>query len=1117
MRSRAAPFAARFAPFAAGLVVACGVCVAVAAAAPTRVGAPFFGSVGLKESTSAIMARDASHPLVALEPTLVPELEGPDRQRLRQNAASPAVTTFPRVARPLAARRSATPLTAQTVGTNFTAATLLGVNPTMAFPPDCMGAAGPTQYVVMVNNRIVSFNKTTGAADGVLNTTTNIFFASVRNGSTTSDPRIRYDRLSGRWFLLLINVSTPNRILLAVSDAASHGVITAATVWTYFSINISTITPTISSTCLMDYPTLGIDAQALYVGGNNFCGSPQTFNSTDGYVIRKSSVLNGGPIVVTVFRGLVASVTSPGPYTPQGVDNDDPAATEGYFIGVDAQSYGTLMMRRVSNPGGTPSISGNIAITVPTTDAPLTVPHLGNTGGSNGNLDALDDRLFAAHLRNGRLWTAHNIGVNNTGAATGTVTRNGARWYELAVPVGAGTPTLVESGTVYTASGTNGVDQRHYWVPTIMVSGQGHAAMGLEAAGANEHVNTATAGRLAGDPLGTMQAPVLVTNSVTAYNPSGDNGSRGSRRWGDYSYVSLDPRDDMTMWTVQMFCDAANSYGVRVAKLKAPPPATPSVMADVTAGLANVAVTLTGAATSGAGFYDPGADLPAVPAFAHVSVAASAGASSGTPPMVTSATYLSPTTLALTLDASSATPNAAGQKYTVTVTNPDGQTAAAAVLRVVAPPTVTIESGPSLSEGASGLTAFTFHVDVSPTSSSAVTIDYQTVDGTATAADGDYQPQSSSITIPAGGSSGTITVQVAGDTKHEGDETFGLTLTGVSYGALGAPNTATATILNDDAVPAIAIGDVALSEGDAGNATASFPVSLSHATDQPVSVDYQTSDVTAMLANGDYVEAHGTLTVPAGNVSAHVSVTVNGDTHVEPNETFAVDLSNPVNATIASGHGVGTILNDDEIVPPSVHVDDPTDAGQVLLIGETRTLRWTATDSLGVATVDLWMSRDGGATFDTIATARPNTGSYDWVVTPPATSGPTALLRVVARDAVGNVGQDASDQPFAIMSPSASAPLGGVAAFDLAPVRPNPTRGTVHVDYALPRSASVCVWVADLAGRRLATLAEGDQAPGRYTVTWSTRDAREPIAAGVYFVRFEAAGRTFVRRFALVH
>src|SRR5438445_747943 len=79
-----------------------------------------------------------------------------------------------------------------------------------SFPPDSMGAAGPGQFIVAVNGRVRSFNKATGLADGVLNADTDVFFGPVLNpGATnnfTSDPRIRYDRLSGRWFIVMIDV-----------------------------------------------------------------------------------------------------------------------------------------------------------------------------------------------------------------------------------------------------------------------------------------------------------------------------------------------------------------------------------------------------------------------------------------------------------------------------------------------------------------------------------------------------------------------------------------------------------------------------------------------------------------------------------------------------------------------------------------------------------------------------------------------------------------------------------------------------------------------------------------------------------------------------------------------
>src|SRR5258705_13353736 len=98
----------------------------------------------------------------------------------------------------------------------------------------------------------------------------------------------RYDRLSGRWFLSIINVSTPNRWLLAVSDAASNGTISAGTVWTYYFFVPATQTPTIGSDILSDYPSLGVDNNALYMGVDEFTSSTGAFLQTDVFVIRKT-------------------------------------------------------------------------------------------------------------------------------------------------------------------------------------------------------------------------------------------------------------------------------------------------------------------------------------------------------------------------------------------------------------------------------------------------------------------------------------------------------------------------------------------------------------------------------------------------------------------------------------------------------------------------------------------------------------------------------------------------------------------------------------------------------------------------------------------------------------
>ncbi|HXT39874.1 MAG TPA: Ig-like domain-containing protein, partial [Candidatus Angelobacter sp.] len=218
---------------------------------------------------------------------------------------------------------------------------------------------------------------------------------------------------------------------------------------------------------------------------------------------------------------------------------------------------------------------------------------------------------------------------------------------------------------------------------------QGHAAMGFSVAGANEHINAGTAWRLAGDPPGTLQTPVLYTSSTAAYNPPGDPGGAGGRRWGDFSYTSLDPNDDMTLWTIQEFCDSLNSYGVRVARLLAPPPAIPFGCdpSSVPAGSSNVDLVVSGLSVGGAGFFDPGPGFPD-----RIAALVNGGGVT-----VNHVTYNDPVHLTLNV---TVIPGATNGSRTITVTNPDGQsaTSSSGLLGIVGggttntPPTIAITS-----------------------------------------------------------------------------------------------------------------------------------------------------------------------------------------------------------------------------------------------------------------------------------------------------------------------------------------------------------------------------------------------------------------------------------------
>jgi len=108
----------------------------------------------------------------------------------------------------------------------------------------------------------------------------------------------------------------------------------------------------------------------------------------------------------------------------------------------------------------------------------------------------------------------------------------------------------------------------------------------------------------------------------------------------------------------------------------------------------------------------------------------------------------------------------------------------------------------------------------------------------------------------------------------------------------------------------LAINDVTITEGDNGTHTADFTVTLTAGSLVQVNVDFATANGTA-LAGSDYQSTSGTLTFSPGQTTKPISVNINGDISFESNEDFMVILSNPVNAVIKDGQGLGTISNDD--------------------------------------------------------------------------------------------------------------------------------------------------------------------------------------------------------------
>jgi hypothetical protein len=233
-------------------------------------------------------------------------------------------------------------------------------------------------------------------------------------------------------------------------------------------------------------------------------------------------------------------------------------------------------------------------------------------------------------------------------------------------------------------------------------------------------------------------------------------------------------------------------------------------------------------------------------------------------------------------------------------------------------------SDPVLVEGDSGSKTAVFEVRLSQPAPSSFSATYTTIDGTALAGS-DYQAKSGTLSFVAGQEVAYVSVSVLGNTVSELTETFSLAVTpptsGVSIGTAGAVGEA--TILDDDtgSGPTISI------EGDAvvesSNNYLRFVVTLSEASDSPVTVDYSTLLGTAADADLYYASSHsennGTLTFAVGEKTKSIFILTDGDSLDERDETILLRLSNPTGAQFAGGGtnllSVGYVLDDDGVGP----------------------------------------------------------------------------------------------------------------------------------------------------------------------------------------------------------
>jgi Ca2+-binding RTX toxin-like protein len=403
----------------------------------------------------------------------------------------------------------------------------------------------------------------------------------------------------------------------------------------------------------------------------------------------------------------------------------------------------------------------------------------------------------------------------------------------------------------------------------------------------------------------------------------------------------------------------------------------------------------------------------------------------------------------------------ANEAFTVLLSNPinaliSGATGTGTIVNDDAAPSMSVAPVFVPAEGNTGSTTVALTISLSAISSTPITVNYATADGTATAGS-DYAALTGSVIFAPGETSKTVNVSISGDVLDEVDETIAFNLT--STQTLNASASGMITITDDDAPPVVSIGNVIVSEAP-GTVQAHFTVSLSAVSAKNVTVAYTTTPGSA-LAGSDFVATSGTVTILAGSNSADVPVTIVNDTlHETSPEYMLVALSAPSNATLGNATGVGFINDDDGVVLNSAITlaASPEDAPRIITSAElmvgalnnaSPTLVVTGLSVLtgGGSIVDngngTWtytpaLNNEGGATFQyTVTDGGVSTNGGAIMDLTPVNDAPTttaALTLVSVNDnsmATGDLRVGVSDVDLGdtlhVNVPSVTATLGAVA------------------------------------------------------------------------------------------
>jgi hypothetical protein len=239
------------------------------------------------------------------------------------------------------------------------------------------------------------------------------------------------------------------------------------------------------------------------------------------------------------------------------------------------------------------------------------------------------------------------------------------------------------------------------------------------------------------------------------------------------------------------------------------------------------------------------------------------------------------------------------------------------------PPTVVPRSGATVAEGNSGYSSLSVFVELDNQNLDTSTVQWRTVyvpgaPGNQADPATDYTPASGTLTFPLYETLKSAQISVHADTLVEPDEYIFVQLLDPTNAVIGGfHGLVTATIVNDDHAVVIPLGGQ-VAEGNSGTTALSMSVILSNPSTQTITAQWRTVFVPGAPGNeadpsSDYSSASGTVTFTPGETTQTVTISVNGDTLVEPDEYLVVQFGNVVNAKIGGFYGLafGIITNDD--------------------------------------------------------------------------------------------------------------------------------------------------------------------------------------------------------------